>query len=552
MSFKYLVCLLYLLFLQDLKQHQYLSQLPCADGGAFNSRLWQHEPECLPDTRVDLLRQIITWSEDRSGACIFWLNGIAGTGKSTIARTIACMWHKQNRLGASFFFSKGRGDLGHSTKLFTSIAAQLAIALPAVVPYVCKAIKENPDIIHRGLADQWRCLIIQPLANLQKVLSLPHGFILVIDALDECEGDADIRLMLRLFAKAKTVNGVGLRVFLTSRPETPIRFGFSNDIPVEVHEDFVLHNISPSIIQHDISVFLHHEMRNIERENNLSNGWPGDETMELLCQKSHGLFIYAATACRFIRDPFWNPTERLSLILKDAYVGQSSTYELDEIYTRILTHSIIPGDRPNRDQEKLSSDFRLIVGSIVILFDTLSISMLARLLELPVETVHVRLRFLHSVLDVPICLESPVRLLHPSFRDYLLDQQRCQEPQLWVDENMTHGDLFVNCLKLMSKYLKRDMCKLRLPGALKTDVEDGVVLSCLPLDVQYACCYWVDHLRRSNVQLCDNDQVHIFLRTHVLHWLEALSLLGKIPDGILMLSSLESILMVSCSISCTV
>jgi len=550
-SFKYLVYLLNLLFLQYLKQHQDLSQLPCADGAAFNSRLWQHEPECLPDTRVDLLQQIIAWSDDCSGASIFWLNGIAGTGKSTIARTVARKWYKQNRLGASFFFSKGRGDLGHATKLFTTIAAHLTIALPAVVPYICKAMRENPDILQRGLADQWKYLIVQPLANLQEVSSYPHGYILVIDAVDECEGDADTRLMIRLLAEAKTLKAVPLRVFLTSRPETPIRLGFSHDIPEETHRDYVLHNISLSIIEHDISVFLRHKMQIIRRETSLSEGWPGDDTIELLCQKSHGLFIYAATACRFICDPLWNPAESLSLILKDAYVGQSATHELDQIYTRILEHSIIYGDLQKRNQEKLSSEFRLIAGSIIILFDALSVSMLARLLELPVETINVRLRFLHSVLGVPISLECPVRLLHPSFRDYLLDQQQCQQSRLSIDEKVAHDNLFVRCIKLMSKHLARDICKLRLPGALNSDVEDYVVMNCLPLDVQYACCYWVNHLQRSKIELCDNDRVHTFLRKHFLHWLEALSLIGKISDSILMLKTLESILIVSCSISCS-
>ena len=41
------------------------------------------------------------------------MNGMAGTGKSTISRTVAHEYNKQKRLGASFFFSKGDGDAGH-------------------------------------------------------------------------------------------------------------------------------------------------------------------------------------------------------------------------------------------------------------------------------------------------------------------------------------------------------------------------------------------------------------------------------------------------------
>ena len=527
-----------------MKPHQDLTKLHCVDGAAFNSRLWEHESRCLPDTRVDLLQQIITWSKDPSGACIFWLNGIAGAGKSTIARTVARTLSDQRQLGGCFFFSKGRGDLGHAGKFFTSLAAQLTTSLPFIRPYIYKVIEEIPDIFQRCLADQWKYLILQPLTNdLKKVTLLSKVFILVIDALDECEGDDDIRLILRLLAELKTLDAVRLRVFITSRPETPIRFGFRT-MPGAAHQDFVLHNISPSIIQHDISIFLQHKLENTRRENHFPEGWPGDDCIKSLCQRASGLFIYASTACRLIGDPLFDPDQILSLILQDDYVGQSSTRALDEMYTRILTHSIFFNDYDKVTQEKLIGEFKQIVGSIVILFDALPITMLGRLLGLPVRTVNTRLRCLHSVLDIPKNDESPVRLLHPSFRDFLLDQQRCLDPNFSINEKKVHGGLLLSCLELMSKHLKRDMCNLRLPGALTREVEDGQVGVHVPLDVQYACRYWVNHLRRSNLKLCNNDEVHTFLRTHFLHWLEALSLMGKMPDGVLMVKSLEVILTV--------
>jgi cytidylate kinase len=62
-------------------------------------------------------------SEDKR--CIFWLNGLAGTGKSTIARTVARRYFEQKRLAASFFFLRGGGDVGYTSKFFISIAVQL-------------------------------------------------------------------------------------------------------------------------------------------------------------------------------------------------------------------------------------------------------------------------------------------------------------------------------------------------------------------------------------------------------------------------------------------
>lgn len=135
----------------------------------------------------------------------------------------------------------------------------------------------------------------QPLSNLNKVLHQLQIFGLVIDALDECEGEEDIRLILRLLAQAETLESVQLRVFVTSRPETPIRLGFYN-IPEGSHQDCILHNISPSIVDHDISIFYRHELQTTWKKCDL----PEQQTVELLVKKAGGLFIWAATACRFI------------------------------------------------------------------------------------------------------------------------------------------------------------------------------------------------------------------------------------------------------------
>ncbi|KAF8519050.1 hypothetical protein BDD12DRAFT_924791 [Trichophaea hybrida] len=139
----------------------------------------------------------MTWSKDSGGACIFWLNGIAGAGESTIARTVAHTWSDQNQLVGSFFFSKGRGDLGHAAKFVTSLAAQSTNTLPSIRPYMYKVIKKIPDIFQRGLADQWKYLIFQSLTDYLKEVSLQlKVFILVVDALDEYEGDDDTKLIL--------------------------------------------------------------------------------------------------------------------------------------------------------------------------------------------------------------------------------------------------------------------------------------------------------------------------------------------------------------------
>ena len=102
-----------------------------------------------------------------------------------------------------------------------------------------------------------------------------------------------------------------------------------------------------------------------------------------------------------------------------------------------------------------------------------------------------------------------------------------------------------NCIQLMSEKLRRDICGLPSPGALATEVQQERVKQCLPAELQYACLYWVQHIQKSEIRLQDDGEVHVFLQKHLLHWLEALSLLRKISDGILALISLDSINAVS-------
>jgi hypothetical protein len=99
---------------------------------------------------VDLLQEIYNWADGQDERCIFWLNGLAGTGKSTIARTVARRYVELERLGASFFFSKGGGDVNHAGKFFTSLAMQLASNVPPLQQHISDAVSKRKDVASRG------------------------------------------------------------------------------------------------------------------------------------------------------------------------------------------------------------------------------------------------------------------------------------------------------------------------------------------------------------------------------------------------------------------
>jgi hypothetical protein len=518
-----------------------LQSLPIAKDAPFNAYNRQYEPACLPDTRIDLLQEIYDWADVKDGQderYIFWLNGLAGTGKSTISRTVARKYYEQKRLGASFFFSKGGGDVSHAGRFFPSLAVQLAKTIPSLQKHICDAIVEHSDIASLSLLDQWRQLVFGPLSRLEKS---HQPYVLVVDALDECEGDSNVRIILDLLAEARSLKTVRLRVFLTSRPEIPIRHGI-HLIPQAQHQEFILHNVWPTIINHDISLFLEFNLGTIRQKWSLGADWPGEVVLRQLVVYACGLFIWAATACRFIHEGKRFARKRLDTILK----GSSSAItapekHLDKIYLTVLKNSIY-SEYSNEEKEEVYNMLKHTLGSLVVLLSPLSTSSLSILLHLQREDLDRTFEDLYAILNIAKDLTRLLRLHHPSFRDFILNKDRCGD--FWVDEKKAHQVLAASCIQLMSQTLKEDICEMHVPGSQVSQVESSRIQKYLPPEVQYACLYWVQHLQRSGSQTYDGEEAHQFLQTYLLYWLEALGWMGKTSEGIQAILFLETFVLV--------
>lgn len=203
----------------------------------------------------------------------------------------------------------------------------------------------------------------------------------MIDALDECEREEDIQVILQLLPRVQESSSVCLRIFVTSRPELPIRLGFKQI--ANNHQDLILHEIPKPVIEHDISLFLKDRFARIKQERSLSPDWPGDDNIQALVTMAIPLFIFAATLCRFVGDMKWNPEKRLAIILKDQAVSQAS--KMDRTYLPIL-NQLLTGQDEN-ESEQLVQEFREIVGVIIILASSLSVVALAQLLDIPKDDI---------------------------------------------------------------------------------------------------------------------------------------------------------------------
>ncbi|KAF3391820.1 hypothetical protein DPV78_010812 [Talaromyces pinophilus] len=529
----------------DRRREKVIAKLPYARGSTFDSFDGRLDQRCHPETRINLRCHIKEWAENGQGKSIFWLKGMAGTGKSTISRTIAEAFEKEGKLGASFFFKRGEADRSSVAMLFTTICAQLLVKIPSLIAHIEMAIDADPNISNKSMGEQFEKLICRPLSQIHHHFPEAIRLLIVIDALDECSRDGDT--LLRLLSQTRDKWSPSLRIFITSRPEQPIRSGFK-DVPVDVLDYMELHEIPQPIIRQDITTFLAYRFAQIQVQYSkdgwaLSPGWPGSEVLSALVEMAVPLFIFAATLCRFVEDPLWSdPSGQLKKVLEYRRMGIDSEMDkLDATYSPIL-NQLIHG-KSEQAQQSLVQRFRRIVGTIVHLAEPLSRSSLASLLDIDSQQIEGQLSSLHSVLSVPFSADSPIRMLHLSFRDFLVDPDKRHTNSFWVDERETHKMIMAKCLERMSRPrgLQQNICKLPGHGTLRAEIDGRTIANHLPPDIQYACRFWAYHLKESHTRINDSDPVHVFIQDHFLHWLESLSLLGRMTESINLIQTLQTV-----------
>ncbi|KAJ6064288.1 hypothetical protein N7499_012968 [Penicillium canescens] len=454
--------------LSELNGKMVLAELKIAEEAHYNANIGEEYQECLQGTRTELLQDITSWATDPNKKAVFWLQGMAGTGKSTVSRTVARWLDKEGLLGGSFFFKKGGTDREDAKRLFTTLTKQMLERLPHLQEPVKRAIQETRGIGSNNLEEQFNDLLFKPLNSLNLGLKSPLILVVVIDALDECQVPAHVAAFFSILPKLNDLKDVQLRVFVTSRPESPVIKGFR---PIG-NEEIILHQIERSIIEHDISIFLRERLQRIKNDHGLGRGWPGEETIQALVNMAVPLFIYAATIYRFIDCEGELPDDRLRAILSshssDGIEEIDSEYsKLTGIYLPVLKH-IVSQKKP-KELEDWMKDFRRIVGVIVLLFSPLSSVSLAALILSDDTKVQRRLSTLQSVVSVPKDSDAPIQLLHLSFREFLVDHSASDV--FWIDELAGHAQLAKDCLEYMNQGLKTDICRLSNPGVRKNEVE---------------------------------------------------------------------------------
>jgi hypothetical protein len=177
---------------------------------------------------------------------------------------------------------------------------------------------------------------------------------------------------------------------------------------------------------------------------------------------------------------------------------------------------------------------------------------MASLLCLNPKYIYLILNGLRSFLVVPESDTSPIRLFHLSFRDFLVNKERCKDEAMFIDENEAHRQIFGHCLGHLSHSLKKNICGLIHPGTFLAEIERDVVIRHIPHTIRYACQYWALHLKDAKIsQPGTTEMTHAleFLRLHLLHWIEALAIIECLNDAVTGIADLKIVALVSCTSS---
>jgi hypothetical protein len=296
------------------------------------------------------------WAQNTRDQPVFWLNGLAGTGKSTITQTFSEMANNRDILGASFFCSRDYLDRKVLKNIFPTLAYQLACRYPRFRDHLVKVIKRDPSVAHSSLISQLKDLLVDPLS------ATGISCVIVIDALDECVDDqpasAILSVLGRLVGKLPLV-----KFFITGRPEPRIRSGFRLPLLKPFTQTFLLHEVDPTSVGGDIRLYLTEKLTAIAKRRSdldLPEAWPSDEDIAALVKKSSGLFIFASTVARFIESEYHDPRERLRLIVSKADdTSHEGASGIDSLYSQVLRDAFT-----GIDEESVFVDLKRILSAV--------------------------------------------------------------------------------------------------------------------------------------------------------------------------------------------
>ena len=499
---------------------------------------------CMKETRVKILEDLENWALNDLSSKVYWLVGMAGTGKSTILHSLCEILDGKNMLGGSFFCSRGLENTRNARLIVPTIAYSLASTSPCIKSELVKAIEDDPKLAeptYIKLVNQFIKLIHNPIqvsvGNAVKTYK-----IIVIDAVDECDDLQLVSSLIQLILEM--ASDIPLKVLIASRDEPLIHDAFISR--PRLRTAFYLHEADKDIVKDDIQKYLKISLDKIKADRGQTlDTWPPQSEISSLLDRSGTLFIYAATAIRYISQGGRLYKSRLSAMAnRDIKSSKLQTSTIDGLYEDILDQAC------ELMEESEVIPMRQLVFMIVFLRNPLAIQPISSLSE--IDDAQSYLSPLKSVIHVPTNEEGAVTPFHASFPDFVTDPTRCSRkrdpPFSALVASEGHEFLALKCLGQMNRLLKYNICEVpkeltvsRLEVTNSPDNKEKISDA-----LKYSCIYWASHF--SEAQLSGDDLIDAldtFLHKHLLHWIECLSELGELQTGVTSLRSASTALSVS-------
>ena len=513
-----------------------LRLLQVSFAGPAGKEYYRTDRCCLPGTRGALLDGIARWVDSVPDQKLYWLHGIAGSGKSAIANTIARNFDDQRLLAGCFFCKRDDPDLRNTDKVIPSLAFHLSVWHQ---PYSAKLLailqgEEKNKLASKTVQEQFELLIKGPALELSRdeQIQSPRPLIIVIDALDECGVNMRQRFHLAQVLVQVAQMVPWLKLFVTSRPlpEFFQVFEGAGDALKKLH----LNEAGDPTA--DIKLYTKHRAGIIATENLLDPTWLTEEQVDAFTRKAHGLFIWTSTVFNFIEGQV-DIDHAVAIVFAASPDREDENPEaaLDDIYRMVLQEVGKGGPRN-----------MLLVRTVAgVVFGTarnvpLPIDAIAKLIPQFDETVIGRvIDQLQAVLYKDIEQQNAIRVCHPSWMDFMSLETR--SVQFWTQPSDIDFKLASRCLQVLKDGLSFNICRLETSYLANKDIPDlpRRVATEVSRVLGYSCLYWMMHVQGAD--LAKQEELsgliaELLCNEIVLYWLEVLSLLGELKKGIQILS----------------
>ncbi|CAE6449173.1 unnamed protein product, partial [Rhizoctonia solani] len=467
---------------------------------------------CAPGTRKSQIELLLKWAHRPEIGRTCWMNGMAGTGKTTIAYSVCHGLEANCQLGASFFCSRNIPECRQVKYIIPSIAYQLARFSAPFRLALDKALEADPDAHTRTLKSQYEKLIVEPLSQVKRCL--PTHFIVVIDALDECENEDSVGQILDLLLS--TEYELPVRYLVSSRPEKEIVRRMKNRGDREEDVRLVLHDLDSDFVRADIEAYMRHELQQV----------PLTKAQWAAVIDSCGvLFIHASTTCRYIKQAHETKTldEAMDVIMRPiaGTMEREDENAIDDLYATILGAAFTKSGLTKANTLRMRS----VLETVICAMEPLTLEGIAGLTGLGSgEQVDALLMPLRSVLNVKQTT-GLVTTLHASFPDFMLSPQR--SGTYYSRPRIRHATMAEACLRAIdTTEAKFNICAL--PSSYLADNEvdnlDSQVSKLISPGLVYACRYWSAHLKIGEHRVELINIVSSFFSSRLLLWMEILNL----------------------------